>query len=107
MKNMLSKKKNGLCLALALLLAAAQGSSSLAAGSQSLPGENFRRISTGEEKIPGKKLTWIKESSAIAPRGKPSGKTPDQEETEEEERLLAPYFVVNSEDSDVDTFPLK
>ena len=31
MKNMLSKKKNGLCLALALLLAAAQGSSSLAA----------------------------------------------------------------------------
>ncbi len=30
MKNMLSKKKNGLCLALALLLAAAQGSSSLA-----------------------------------------------------------------------------
>lgn len=101
MKNMLSKKKNGLCLALALLLAAAQGSSSLAAGSQSLPGENFRKISTGEEKIPGEKLTCIKESSAISPKGKPAG------ETEEEERLLAPYFVVNSEDSDVDTFPLK
>ena len=101
MKNMLSKKKNGLFLALALLLAAAQGSSSLAAGSQSLPGENFRKISTGEEKIPGEKLTCIKESSAISPKGKPAG------ETEEEERLLAPYFVVNSEDSDVDTFPLK
>lgn len=93
MKNIRSKKKNGLCLALALLLAAAHAPTALAAGSGTLA-EDF----TAENKAAG---NASRENSL---KGKPSETNADQED---EDKLLAPYFVVNSEGSDVDSFPLK